>query len=113
MASSVLSNVEDSTSPRAPNDQCSPSRLDDEPVEVAFAPVGADRLVLVEVELFVLVIDFKTEGDLPVRRDAIGAGARAELARAIRLLALYGGRALQAEHPVPPAIARDRRPLCL
>ena len=105
----MLSNVDDSTSPMAPADQCSPSALDDQPGEVPLAAVGDDRRLLVEIELLVLVIDLDAEADLPLGRDAIGADAGAELPLLARLFAFERRAALQAEDPVVPGIRRRRR----
>jgi hypothetical protein len=84
--------------------------LDDEPLELPLAALDLHRVVLVQIEFLALVVELAAERDLPLRRDPIGADFPAKLPLAARFLAVERRRPAQAEHPVVPAIPRNRRP---
>ena len=104
----MLSNVDDSMSPVAPTDQCSPEPVHDHPAEVALAPLDVDRLVLVQIELLDRMFELDPERHLPVRRDPVGAELAAQLTLAARLFSVERGGALEAEHPVVPPVDASR-----
>ena len=88
-------------------------RLDGERAKLPFLPLHLDGLVLVEVELFGLVIELRPERDLPVRRDPIRPHGRAELRLPAGFFSFERRGALQAEDPVVPPVAGHGRAFVL